>query len=200
MFKRIFDIVVSGAVIICCIPAFIVIAIAIRLDSSGPILFRQYRVGKNQQLFAIHKFRTMNYVQDKGDSLLTIGEDLRITRVGKYLRRLKIDELPQFIDVFIGKMSIVGPRPEVPDFVNYYSQTEKDIIFSICPGITDLASVQFIHESTILAKSVNPKDTYIHEILPIKIGLYVEYVKNRSFMLDMKIIWLTLTSIMRNIF
>ena len=177
-------------------PFFLVIALLIKIDSAGPIFFRQVRVGRNLFPFKIHKFRTMVVnASDLGPSVTT-DDDPRVTRVGKILRKYKLDELPQLIDVFLGDMSLVGPRPEVPKYVDAYSDADKKIIFSVKPGITDKASIEFRNENELIANSSDVDSVYVEKILPIKLVYYREYVETRSLWLDIKIIlktvWLIL--------
>jgi len=197
LLKRVFDIIVSGFGLIILSPVFIIISICIKFSCSGPVFFRQIRVGKDAKEFAIHKFRTMIVNAEDLGPKITIGNDVRVTNIGKFLRRTKLDELPQLIDVFIGNMSLVGPRPEVPEYVKTYPKEVKDIVLSVRPGITEWASIYMIDESSILAKSIDPRQTYIKEILPKKLGYAVKYVKNRSFLSDLIIIFMTLIKIVR---
>ena len=164
------------------------------MDSPGSIFFRQTRVGLNEEFFSIHKFRTM-YSDTEGHGKLTIGNDSRITRAGYFLRKYKLDELPQLIDVLQGSMSIVGPRPEVPEYIQYYPDEIKKRVLSVRPGITDNASIEMIDENILLAKYTNPKKAYIEEILPIKQRFYLEYVDNRSLYGDFLIIIRTILKI-----
>lgn len=196
MLKRFFDILLSGVGIIILFPLFIAIAIWIKGDSEGDIFFRQIRVGLNGKLFKIHKFRTMA-INTKSHSGLTIGQDRRITKVGKFLRKYKLDELPQLIDVFIGNMSLVGPRPEIPEFMNLYSEQDRVQILSVKPGITDKASIQMVDENEILGEYENPRQAYIDIIMPIKAEYYIDYAKNNSFIGDIKIIFSTIVKIIK---
>lgn len=187
MLKRTFDLVgcILGLVLLS--PLFIVVAIWIKMDSSGPIFFRQERIGRNGEAFRIHKFRTMvSDSENKGR--LTVGKDSRITASGQFLRKFKVDELPQLIDVAIGKMSLVGPRPEVREFIDEYPSKIRSIILSVRPGITDRASIEMVDENEILAKYEDPRKAYIEHILPIKQKYYVDYVKSRTFWGDILII------------
>ena len=170
------------------------ISVWIKLDSEGPIFFRQVRVGLNGMSFKIHKFRTMKE-SSENQGRLTIGNDDRITQSGQFLRKFKFDELPQLIDVFIGKMSLVGPRPEVQEFIDIYPVDVKNKILSIKPGITDMVSIEMANENDILGKYKNPKQAYIDIILPIKQKHYLNYVDNHSMWIDIKIIFLTLKRI-----
>jgi lipopolysaccharide/colanic/teichoic acid biosynthesis glycosyltransferase len=173
---------------------FLFIALWIKLDSSGPVFFRQERVGLNGKIFKIHKFRTMKKFSE-GYGKLTIGDDIRITKSGLFLRKFKLDELPQLIDVLIGKMSLVGPRPEVKEFIDLYQKKIKNKILSIRPGITDMASIELVDESATLGKYKDPKQAYIDIILPIKQKHYLDYIDRLSMWLDIKIILLTLKKI-----
>ena len=193
-FKRLIDITLSLVSLFFLIPIFIGISLLIILDSKGPIFFRQERLTIDQRRFMIHKFRTMHVHQDS-NKLITVSNDNRITRSGYFLRKYKIDELPQLIDVLTGNMSLVGPRPEVAKYVELYPEDEKDIIFSVRAGITDPASIELIDESTILGKSKNPEKTYCEELLPLKRKHYLNYVKNISFIYDTKIILMTIRKI-----
>ncbi len=195
--KRLFDIILSVMGLTLLSPILIIIAFTIKLTSQGEIFFRQQRVGLNGQLFLIHKFRTMVINAEDLGPKITIGMDKRITKIGHFLRKTKLDELPQLIDVFIGKMSIVGPRPEVPEYVALYQKEVKDIVLSVRPGITDWASIKMIDENLILAKSDNPKNTYIHEIMPQKLAYAVKYVKRRSMPQDILIIFMTFIKIIK---
>lgn len=194
MLKRLFDIVVSGIGLIVLFPLFIVIAVWIKSDSKGEIFFRQTRVGLHGRLFKIHKFRTMT-VNSEQKGGLTIGNDMRVTKAGKFLRKYKLDELAQLIDVFIGKMSLVGPRPEIPEFMNLYSEYEYQQILSVKPGITDRASIEMVDENEVLSKYENPRQAYIDIIMPMKAKYYLEYVNNQSFITDVKLIIMTILKI-----
>ena len=165
-----------------------VVAILIKYDSKGPVFFRQERVGQFGRLFKIFKFRTMRMSNNSNLLQITVGSDHRITHVGYFLRKYKIDELPQLIDVFLGRMSLVGPRPEVPMYVEYYPNTIKSIVLSVKPGMTDKASIEFKAESEILARSINPKRDYIEKIIPLKLDFSLAYIANRSFFGDIIII------------
>lgn len=194
--KRLFDIFFASLGLIVLSPVFLFIAIWIKLDdSAGPVFFRQRRVGLNQKDFFIHKFRTMYVDAEKRGLKITVGKDPRITKSGHFLRKFKIDEFPQLIDVVLGKMSIVGPRPEVPQYVAKYPEDKRNKLFTMRPGITDWASVMFKNENEILEKSQDPEQTYINEILPIKIGYYERYQDQASIVTDVKIILLTLKEI-----
>lgn len=188
--KRLFDIFLSGFGLILLSPLFLVIAIWIKLDSRGPIFYRQVRVGRNNTEFRIFKFRSMRIGSDKG-SLVTIGgRDPRITRSGYFIRMFKIDELPQLINVFIGDMSLVGPRPEVRHYVNYWTPEQMHVL-DVRPGITDPASIKFRNENELLAMAEDPEKYYIEVIMQEKIKLYLDYVKKSSFWYDIKLIFQT---------
>lgn len=195
--KRVFDIVCSGAALLLLFPVFVIVAIIIRLDSPGPVFFRQVRIGRGGEPFRIHKFRTMRAEQPGGAPQITIGADPRITRVGHFLRKSKADEMAQLIDVFIGKMSFVGPRPEVPLYVEYYPEEVRSKVLSVRPGITDRSSLLFIDEAKLLAGVSDPEEYYVREILPAKLRYHESYVDQRSLWLDIKIIFATLLSVFR---
>ena len=188
--KRIFDIVASGCGLIVLSPLFLILAIWIKLDSEGSVFYRQVRVGRRNRDFRIFKFRSMREGSDKG-SLVTIGgRDPRITRSGYFIRKFKLDELPQLINVFMGDMSLVGPRPEVRHYVNYWT-SEQMRVLDVRPGITDPASIRFINENELLEKADDPEKYYIEVIMQEKIKLYLEYVKNANFWYDIKLIFET---------
>ena len=192
--KRLFDIVASGCGLLILSPLFLVIAIWIKFDSPGPIFYRQVRVGRHNKDFRIFKFRSMRVGADKG-SLVTIGNrDTRVTHSGYYIRKFKIDELPQLINVFIGYMSLVGPRPEVRYYVNYWT-LEQMRVLDVRPGVTDPASIKFRNENELMEKAENPNDFYINVIMQEKIKLYLEYVDNHSFFGDIGLIFKTFWAI-----
>jgi lipopolysaccharide/colanic/teichoic acid biosynthesis glycosyltransferase len=193
--KRFFDIFFSLIGIIFLSPLFLLIAIWIKLDSKGPIFFRQKRVGWNENIFYIHKFRTMSLDAEEKGLKITVGADKRITKSGHILRKYKLDEFPQLIDVLLGDMSIVGPRPEVPQYVEKYPLDQRSKIFKMRPGITDWASVKFKDENAVLARATDPERAYIEEILPIKLNYYENYFHHASLVVDMKIIFLTFKEI-----
>lgn len=195
-FKRIFDAVMSFLGLIVLAIPFLVIAVLIRIDSKGPAFFRQARVGRSGKEFRIFKFRTMSVDAEKRGSSITVGEDPRITGIGRRLRKAKIDELPQLINVLFGQMSLVGPRPEVPSYVARYSDFERNIL-RIKPGITELASIIYCDESAVLAESENPDETYINEIMPKKLAINLEYIKRMSFFYDIFLIFKTFARILR---
>jgi lipopolysaccharide/colanic/teichoic acid biosynthesis glycosyltransferase len=192
--KRLFDFITSFCGLILLAPIFVLAALWIKVDSRGSIFFQQERVGLKGEIFKIHKFRTMQvFSEDRGS--LTVGNDNRITRSGQYLRKYKIDELPQLIDVLLGKMSFVGPRPEVKEFVDTYPTDVKNKVLSVRPGITDMASIEMVDENEILGNYKDSKQAYIDIILPIKQKHYLDYVGHQSVWLDIKIIFLTLKKI-----
>lgn len=194
MRKRIFDFIFALIFLIILTPFFLIIGLFIRMDSNGPIFFVQDRVGLLGSSFRIYKFRTMFEGSDK-QGKLTIGFDARVTRFGRLLRRWKLDELPQLFNVLRGDMSLVGPRPEIKKYMNYYPEDVQEIILSVRPGITDSASIELINESQILSKFNDPEMAYIEKIIPKKQALYSLYVRERSFLGDLKIIFLTLKRI-----
>lgn len=193
--KRVFDVILSASGLVCLSPLFLTTAIVIKLDSEGPVFFRQTRVGRYGIPFRIHKFRTMTVNAEKNGRLTIGNNDQRITKSGKILRKLKIDELPQLIDVFTGKMSLVGPRPEVQEFIDCYPEDVREKILSVRPGITDRASIEMIDENEILAQYEDPRQAYIDVILPIKQKFYIDYVNNQNVLLDIKLITKTLFKI-----
>ena len=196
MVKRIFDLLASTIGLIILSPLFLLISIAIKLESKGKIFYQQKRVGLNGKEFKLIKFRSMYENSDK-KGLLTIGNDNRITKVGKFLRKYKLDELPQLINVIKGEMSIVGPRPEVKKYVEQYTEEQKKVL-SVKPGITEFASIEYRNENELLAKSKNPEKTYIEKIMPKKLDLNLKYVRERGMITDLKIIFLTLKKIFLN--
>lgn len=188
--KRLFDILASGCGLLVLSPIFIIVAIWIKLDSPGPVFYRQTRVGRHNKDFRIFKFRSMRVGSDKG-SLVTIGgRDPRVTRSGYFIRKFKIDELPQLINVFAGDMSLVGPRPEVRHYVNYWTPEQMRVL-DVRPGITDPASIRFRNENELLEKAQDPERYYIDVIMQEKIKLYLEYVEKSSFWYDIKLIFQT---------
>ncbi len=192
--KRLFDILFSLIGILLLIPFFFLFAITIVLNSGFPIFYSQKRVGKNGIDFSLFKFRTMKKDSDK-KGLLTVGEkDSRITSIGYFLRKYKMDELPQLFNVLIGDMSLVGPRPEVRKYVEMYNARQKKVL-SIKPGITDYASIEYSNENVILSKSENPEHFYIHEVMPAKLNLNLKYIEEQSLRTDWKIILKTLEKI-----
>lgn len=197
MSKRLFDLICAGLGLVILSPLLLLIAAWVKLDSTGSVFFRQERVGLHGKTFRIHKFRTMLTDAEKRGLQITVGNDSRITRSGAFLRRYKLDELPQLIDVVIGTMSLVGPRPEVPKYVAYYPAEVRDLVLSVKPGITDLASIEFKDENTLLGQSSNPEKTYKEQILPIKLDYYTQYARKHNLLLDINLIFKTLVAIVR---
>lgn len=194
--KRLLDIIGTGLGLLVLSPVFAVIAALIKLDSPGPVFFRQERVGRNGQPFMIFKFRSMRPDAPRLGGPLTVGRDPRITRVGALLRQTKLDELPQLINVLRGEMSLVGPRPEVPKYVALYTPEQRQVL-TVRPGITDLASIEYRSESELLAKTADPERAYLHEVMPHKLQLNLEYIRTQSLALDLAIIFKTLWRVMK---
>jgi lipopolysaccharide/colanic/teichoic acid biosynthesis glycosyltransferase len=197
MAKRLFDWIASTFGLLVLSPVFLVLAVWIKLDSSGPVFFRQERVGLGGKLFRIYKFRTMVSDAERRGLQITVGSDARVTRVGHRLRKYKLDELPQLLDVWLGHMSLVGPRPEVPRYVACYPVDVRDVVLSVRPGITDRASIEFKDENEILGRAIDAHTAYVLEVLPIKLRYYQDYVANRSFWSDIAIILNTLKALGR---
>ncbi|SOY82775.1 Sugar transferase [Cupriavidus taiwanensis] len=195
--KRLFDLFFAGVGLCILSPLLLVLALAIRVESPGPVFFRQERVGQFGRTFRIHKFRTMVVNAERRGLQITVGADQRVTRVGGFLRKYKLDELPQLLDVLKGDMSLVGPRPEVPRYVACYPEGVREAVLSVRPGITDRASIEFKDENIILGRAVDAERAYIEEVLPIKLRFYSEYVRDRSLWGDIKIILATLTALIR---
>lgn len=195
MAKRVFDVTFSLLGLFFLAPIFLLIAAAIKIESKGAIFFRQERVGLNGKPFYIHKFRTMQQDAPLKGPQITVQGDARITRVGRFLRKYKLDELAQLIDVLFGDMSFVGPRPEVPHYVALYTTELRSLVLSVKPGITDRASIEFKDENGILSRSKEPQKTYVNEIIPIKLQFAKQYVQERSFWGDIKIIFATLKAL-----
>lgn len=188
--KRIFDVIASGLGLIVLSPFFLILAAWIKLDSKGPVFYRQVRVGLHNKDFRIFKFRSMRVGADKG-SLVTIGgRDPRITRSGYFIRKFKFDELPQLINVFVGDMSLVGPRPEVRHYVDYWTDEQMHVL-DVRPGITDPASIKFRNENELMEQAEDPEKYYIEVIMQEKLKLYLEYVENQSFWGDIGLIFKT---------
>ena len=190
LLKRLFDMAASGIGLLLLAPLLLALAVWIKCDSAGPVFFLQERVGLHGKLFRIIKFRSMR--QNNSGPQITVGADARITRSGRFIRAYKLDELPQLINVLLGDMSLVGPRPEVPRYVALYPADVREEVLSVRPGMTDLASVQYRSESDLLAASSDPERTYTTVILPAKLALYQQYVRQRSLWLDVRIIGMTL--------
>jgi len=194
MVKRTFDFVFSLLGLIVLSPFILIISLLIVLDSAGPVFYKQTRVGKNNINFTLFKFRTMKIGSDK-ITLLTVGNnDNRITAAGYWLRKYKIDEVPQLVNVLIGDMSLVGPRPEVRKYVNLYNAEQSKVLFAK-PGITDWASIKYSNENELLTKSQDAEQCYINEIMPVKLNLNLKYIQHNNIYIDIKIIFLTLKRI-----
>jgi lipopolysaccharide/colanic/teichoic acid biosynthesis glycosyltransferase len=188
--KRAFDILVAAAGLIVLLPIMAVVAALIKRDSEGPVFFKQARIGRNFRPFRILKFRTMRENAERTGSFVTIGDDPRITRIGRVLRKLKIDEVPQLINVLKGEMSFVGPRPEVPQFVEMFRRDYAEIL-TVRPGITDLASLKYRDEAALLAEAEDPEQEYVTRVLPDKIRLAKEYLRRSSLLFDLRLIAIT---------
>lgn len=191
MWKRFFDFIISLIVLIIFGTLFLILGILIKMDSEGPVFYRQVRIGKGGKPFRIFKFRTMVDNADKNGVTSTKEDDIRITKMGRFIRKYNFDELAQFINILKGEMSIVGPRPEIPYYVNMFTEEEK-IILSVKPGITDWACIWNPNESKLLAGSDDPDRDYLEKIRPEKIRLQLKYVKEYSFWIDFKIMLMTL--------
>ena len=189
--KRIFDVAVSAALLTLFSPVFLVIAALIRCTSKGSIFYKQERVGRGSRIFMVWKFRTMTLDADRCGPLITASDDVRITPIGRYLRKNKIDELPQLWNVLVGDMSLVGPRPQVPRFVDAFPPDQRDIILSVRPGITGPTQLEFRDEEKMLKGRADREGYYIAHLLPTKCRMDVEYVHNRSFSYDLSIFWET---------
>jgi lipopolysaccharide/colanic/teichoic acid biosynthesis glycosyltransferase len=196
MTKRLFDLLLAGVGLLALSPLLLLIALWIRLDSPGPALFRQERVGRFGVPFRIHKFRTMTHAALPTGPQITVGADARITRAGRWLRRYKLDELPQLFDVLRGAMSIVGPRPEVPRYVCLYPPALRDKVLSVRPGITDLASIRFRDENALLSAAADPEREYTEVVLPAKLRYAAEYVDHATLGTDLRLIGLTLKALL----
>ena len=193
--KRFFDVLFSGVLIIVLLPLGMVVSIWIILDDFGSPFFVQQRVGLNGRNFGLLKFRSMRK-NAESQGQLTVGmKDNRITRSGYFIRKYKIDELPQLVNVFLGEMSVVGPRPEVPRYVSLYNEEQQNVL-TIKPGITDFASIEYVRENELLSTSSDPEKTYIEEIMPAKLELNLKYLREQSFLTDMKIILQTIKAIL----
>jgi len=192
--KRLFDIVVSIIILSVFLPFGILLSIAILLESRGGVFYRQERVGRFGKTFRLWKFRTMRRNADKLGKLTVGMRDPRITRVGYFIRKVKLDEFPQFLNVLSGEMSIVGPRPEVQEYVDLYT-SEQRVILNVKPGITDYASLEYFKENELLGKAENPRETYINEIMPAKIELNKKYITNPTLGTDISIMWKTFLKI-----
>ena len=194
---RFFDILLSGIGLILLSPVFLAIYIVIRSSSRGPGFYSQKRIGKNGMPFRLYKFRTMRRGSDRGRLITVGGKATRITKAGYYIRKYKLDELPQLWNVFIGEMSLVGPRPEVEKYVRLYTPSQR-VVLSVSPGITDYASIEFSNENELLGKSDNPERMYVEEIMPKKIQYNLRYINNRTLKEYFKIIFLTVAKISKH--
>jgi lipopolysaccharide/colanic/teichoic acid biosynthesis glycosyltransferase len=196
LLKRLFDIVASFIGIIILLPFFFIISFLIVINSGFPIFYLQTRVGKNGKDFRLIKFRSMERDAEKNGLLTVGGRDSRVTKIGYYLRKYKLDELPQLFNVLFGSMSLVGPRPEVRKYVDLYTKEQQEVL-SVKPGITDFASLEFINENELLSTSFNPEETYIKEVMPQKLVLNRKYIQQQGFLVDIKIIFNTLLKIVK---
>lgn len=194
--KRLFDILISGLGLLALSPLFIVVAVWIKVDSQGPVFYRQTRVGKGNKDFQLLKFRSMVGDADKSGLLTVGGHDSRVTRAGYFIRKYKLDELPQLINVFLGDMSLVGPRPEVRKYVDMYTPEQLHVL-DIRPGITDAASIKYRNENDLLAAADNPEQYYIDVIMPDKLRINLEYVAHHSLIGDLKLIFDTFIAILK---
>lgn len=194
--KRLIDIVASGLGLLLLSPLFIILAVWIKLDSKGPVFYRQIRVGKDNKDFRIYKFRSMRTGADKGSLITVGGRDPRVTHSGYYIRKYKLDELAQLINVFIGEMSLVGPRPEVRRYVDLYTEEQRKVL-SVKPGITDYASIEYMNENDLLEQSPNPDKTYVEDVMPAKLVLNMKYINNPTLFEYFKLIFLTIFKIAR---
>jgi lipopolysaccharide/colanic/teichoic acid biosynthesis glycosyltransferase len=192
--KRLFDILVSLMFVIVLLPLLLIMALAVALTSKGGAFFRQVRVGMNGKEFRLLKFRTMRPHSESAGQLTIGGRDPRITAVGYFLRKSKLDELPQLFNVLAGDMSLVGPRPEVPRYVALYNAEQRQVL-SVRPGITAMSSIRYIDENELLAKAKDPEWTYIHEVMPAKLAMDLRYVREHSMALDLRILFATVRRI-----
>jgi lipopolysaccharide/colanic/teichoic acid biosynthesis glycosyltransferase len=195
MGKRLFDLLAAGLGLAALAPALLLLALLIKLDSPGPVFFRQERVGRGGRTFRIYKFRTMRVGAERAGQL-TVGRDARVTRVGAVLRKAKLDELPQLLNVLKGEMSLVGPRPEVPKYVALYTPAQRRVL-EVRPGITDLASIQFRDENDLLAGQADPERFYIEEVMPKKLELNLAYIGRQGVLYD---VWIILKTLHRVVF
>ncbi len=192
--KRIFDVVASGLGLLVLSPFFLLLAVWIKLDSAGPVFYRQVRVGRYNRNFRLFKFRSMRVGSDKKGLITVGGRDPRVTRSGYFIRKYKLDELPQLINVLLGDMSLVGPRPEVRKYVEMYTPEQLHVL-DVRPGITDMASIRYRNENELLVEAEDPEAFYIKVVMPDKLKINLEYVAKHSFWLDMKLIFKTITEV-----
>ena len=198
--KRVFDLLGASLALLLLTPLMGIVALWIKLDSAGPVFFRQQRVGRHGVPFSIHKFRTMRTLSEGTEGLpLTVGDDPRITRAGRFLRRTRLDELPQFIDVLQGTMSLVGPRPEVPRYVALYPPALRDRALAVRPGLTDPASLAFIDEAALLAAAADPEREYVERILPVKLQRAAQYAESASLGTDLAVLARTVWALLRRL-
>lgn len=197
MAKRLLDLTVSALALLLLSPLLLLIALAVKLDSAGPVFFRQERVGQGGRVFRIHKFRTMRTDAERLGPQVTVGRDPRITRVGHWLRDRRLDELPQLIDVLLGTMSLVGPRPEVPRYVAHYPAALKAEVLAVRPGLTDPATLAHLDEAALLAAAPDPERAYIDEVLPRKLALQADYARRATLRGDLGLLWRTLCALVR---
>lgn len=196
MAKRLLDLLVSFFGILLLSPLLLILALAVKSGSKGPVLYKQKRIGRYGKPFLIWKFRTMHINADKMGLLTVGGKDPRVTNTGYFLRRYKLDELPQLFNVLFGDMSLVGPRPEVEKYVLLYNEEQKKVL-SVKPGITDYASIEYLHENELLGASSDPEKTYVEEIMPAKLNLNMKYIRNPGIQSDLRIILLTIKKILQ---
>jgi lipopolysaccharide/colanic/teichoic acid biosynthesis glycosyltransferase len=197
--KRTLDVAVAMLALLLLAPLLAVIAVAIRCEAPGPVLFRQERVGRGGRNFRIHKFRTMVVDAAARGPQLTVGDDARITRVGRFLRRTRLDELPQLLDVLVGDMSLVGPRPELPRYVALYPPGLRDRVLAVRPGITDPVSLDFADESALLARAADPEREYLEVILPRKLSAAIDYAEHATLATDLMVMARTLGLLLRRL-
>ena len=194
--KRVFDVMASGLGLLLLSPLFLIIAIWVKADSPGPVFYRQTRVGRGNRDFRLFKFRSMRVGSDKKGLITVGGRDPRVTRSGYYIRKYKLDEMPQLINVFTGDMSLVGPRPEVRKYVDLYTPQQLHVL-DVRPGITDLASIRYRNENELLEQAANPEQYYREVVMQDKLRINLEYIADRSFFKDIKIIFLTFWAIVK---
>lgn len=195
--KRLFDIIASGLGLIILSPLFLVVAVWVKLDSPGPVFYKQIRVGRNNKDFFLYKFRSMRVGSDKKGLITVGGHDPRVTRSGYYIRKYKLDEFPQLINVFKGEMSLVGPRPEVRKYVDLYTPEQMHVL-DVRPGITDLASIRYRNENELLEHASDPEQYYRDVVMQDKLRINLEYVRNHSFLGDIRLIFNTFIAIVKN--
>lgn len=192
--KRVFDIVTSGIALVIVLPLLMFVGLLIKIDSPGPVFYRQRRLGKRAKYFEIYKFRTMVHGSERAGPRITINGDPRVTRIGRILRRFDLDELPTLFNVFRGDMSVVGPRPEVPEYLRFYTEKQKQV-FSVKPGLTDFGTLVYRNEAVHL-QGENAEQVYIREILPRKLALNLEYMRKQNFFRDLTIVFRTFVAIL----